>query len=67
MCFISYLFGGITVTGQIVQWVKKRGVYQPIKVKTSSEPVMCGTGLAVMMTDVPIYFLGVYREIKPLL
>ncbi|KAJ4937239.1 hypothetical protein JOQ06_001818 [Pogonophryne albipinna] len=30
-----------------------------------SEPVVCGVGLAIMMTGVPVYFLGVYWEKKP--
>eukprot|EP00064_Thunnus_orientalis_P006677 superscaffoldBa00000708_g6695 len=30
-----------------------------------SEPIVCGIGLAIMMTGVPIYFLGVYWENKP--
>uniref|UniRef100_A0A8D3DGL8 Solute carrier family 7 member 8b n=1 Tax=Scophthalmus maximus TaxID=52904 RepID=A0A8D3DGL8_SCOMX len=30
-----------------------------------SEPMVCGIGLAIMMTGVPVYFLGVYWEKKP--
>ncbi|XP_033993039.1 large neutral amino acids transporter small subunit 2 [Trematomus bernacchii] len=30
-----------------------------------SEPVVCGVGLVIMMTGVPVYFLAVYWEKKP--
>lgn len=30
-----------------------------------SEPVVCGVGLAITMTGVPVYFFGVYWEKKP--
>lgn len=30
-----------------------------------SEPLVCGVGLAIMMTGVPAYLLGIYWENKP--
>lgn len=30
-----------------------------------SEPVVCGVGLVIMLTGVPVYFLGVHWKAKP--
>lgn len=30
-----------------------------------SEPLVCGVGLVIMLTGVPVYFLGVYWKDKP--
>lgn len=30
-----------------------------------SEPVVCGVGLVIMLTGVPVYFLGVHWREKP--
>jgi L-type amino acid transporter 8 len=30
-----------------------------------SEPIVCGLGMAIMLTGVPVYFLGVYWDNKP--
>ncbi|XP_068423636.1 large neutral amino acids transporter small subunit 2 isoform X2 [Clinocottus analis] len=81
--FISYLFYGITIAGQIVLRIKEPDLYRPIKVNLMlpmiyllfwafllvfsfySEPVVCSTAVAILMTGVPVYFLGVYWENKP--
>uniref|UniRef100_A0A452UFB9 Solute carrier family 7 member 8 n=1 Tax=Ursus maritimus TaxID=29073 RepID=A0A452UFB9_URSMA len=78
--FINYLFYGVTIAGQIVLRWKKPDIPRPIKINLLfpiiyllfwvifslwSEPVVCGTGLAIMLTGVPVYFLGVYWQHKP--
>lgn len=30
-----------------------------------SEPLVCGVGLVIMLTGIPVYFLGVYWKDKP--
>lgn len=30
-----------------------------------SEPIVCGVGLLIMLTGVPVYFLGVHWKDKP--
>lgn len=30
-----------------------------------SEPVVCGLGMVIMLTGVPVYFVGVYWKNKP--
>uniref|UniRef100_A0A2I3GW61 Solute carrier family 7 member 8 n=1 Tax=Nomascus leucogenys TaxID=61853 RepID=A0A2I3GW61_NOMLE len=78
--FINYLFYGVTVAGQIVLRWKKLDIPRinllfPIiyllfwafllVFSLWSEPVVCGIGLAIMLTGVPVYFLGVYWQHKP--
>uniref|UniRef100_A0A8C5RTL8 Solute carrier family 7 member 10 n=1 Tax=Laticauda laticaudata TaxID=8630 RepID=A0A8C5RTL8_LATLA len=75
--FINYLCYGVTIIGLLVLRWKKPQIFRPIKVKNSgqcdvslalflySEPVVCGIGLIIILTGVPVFFLGVYWQNKP--
>uniref|UniRef100_A0A672FSR0 Asc-type amino acid transporter 1-like n=1 Tax=Salarias fasciatus TaxID=181472 RepID=A0A672FSR0_SALFA len=76
--FINYLSYGVTIAGLLYYRWKKPNLFRPIKVSWApradlsltlqplySEPVVCGVGLVIMLTGVPVYFLGVHWKEKP--
>uniref|UniRef100_A0A8D2PC03 Solute carrier family 7 member 10 n=1 Tax=Zosterops lateralis melanops TaxID=1220523 RepID=A0A8D2PC03_ZOSLA len=75
--FINYLCYGVTILGLIVLRWKKPKIFRPIKVTLLklnflvaivilySEPIVCGVGLIIILTGVPVFFLGVYWRNKP--
>ncbi|CAB1338764.1 unnamed protein product [Coregonus sp. 'balchen'] len=70
--FINFLSYGVTIAGLLYYRWKRPNLLRPIKVMCCylvfwavllgfslySEPVVCGMGIVIMLTGVPVYFVG---------